>query len=184
MERQSEAEDAADRALVTLNAKCGSPTSTHSRRAVVMLTALSPDDKTLCVVNCAEHDLGNLVRCAVAAGVSADTLWGEGNVPLLCVAAQHGSSCALRALLAGGANHALTDARGCTAMHHAAFAGDTASLRLLLQAGAQLEATTCDGFTPLMAAAQEGHAEACQLLLSAGALLAAYDASLQTPVLL
>ena len=163
MESLSEAEARA------LDAQCGSPTSTHSRRAVVRLAALPPDDKVHCLVNFVESDFGNLVRCAVAAGVSADTLWGEDKTPVLCVAAQCGSMRALRALLAGGAHPDSADVVGLSAAHFAAGCGHTTCLRLLVETGAPLEARASDGSTPLIFAAHKGHAEACQLLLSAGA---------------
>ena len=167
MECLSEAEARA------LDAQCGSPTSTHSRRAVIGIAALSPDEKTLCIANYAIGDLGNLVRCALAAGVSSDTRWCENNTPVLCIAALRGSHRALRSLLAGGANLAQADACGMSAAHFAAFCGHVACLRLLIEAGAQTEAKERDGYTPLHLAAQAGHAEACQLLLAAGASLAA-----------
>ena len=167
MDRQSEAE------VRALDAQCASPTSTQSRRAVVRLAALSPDEKSFCIIHYALFDYGNLVRCAIAAGVSADTRWVEPNAPVLCLAAQAGSVSSLTALLAAGANHALACAKGLTAAMHTAYFGRTACLRLLIEAGAQLEARTQIGLTALHLAAQQGQAEACQLLLSAGASVAA-----------
>ena len=79
MERHSKAEARA------LDAQCDKPTSTPSRIAVVKLRAMSPDDKVRCLLNYAEADLANLIRCALAAGVSADTCWGEIETPVLCL---------------------------------------------------------------------------------------------------
>ena len=176
MERQS---DAADRVL---DAQCGSPASAHSRRAVVRLAAMRPDDSAYCIVKYMRNDLGNLVRCAISAGVSADTLWDEVNAPILCVAAQRGHARALKSLLAGGANHALADAIGNTAAHNAASCGRTACLRLLLEAGAQLEAKSHDDSTPLLLAAWQGRADTCRLLLNAGASVATCDDVRRTPL--
>ena len=174
MERNSKAEDRA------LDAKCASERSMPARIAVTKLKAMSLQDKSLCLANYATLDLGNLVRCALAAGVSADTRCGEDNWPVLCIAAQCGSLQAVKALLVGGASHALTDKNGWTAAHDAASHGHTACLRLLLAAGAQLEAKTPEGATPLYLAAQEGRVEACELLLLSGASVAARAAGQET----
>ena len=174
MEHNSEAENRA------LDAKCGSERSMPTRIAVTKLKAMSLADKTLCLAKYAKLDLGYLVRCALAAGISADTRWGEHDEPVLCAAAEHGSSYALQALLAGGASLALADKNGWTAAHNAAFFGYAACLRLLLDAGAQLEAKTEKGITPLLFAAQQGRVEACQLLLLSGASVAAVDPQQET----
>jgi len=162
MDRQSEAEDR------TLDARCRLPTSPAARTAVVRLRALPPASQVQCIVNYAERDLPHLVRCALVAGVSADTRWGEQDTPVLSIAANSGSERALKALLDGHANHALTDKRGRTAVHEAAHFGRAGCLRLLIDAGAHLEAKSYRGFAPLHHAAQEGHAECCSLLLAMG----------------
>ena len=159
MERNSEAEDRA------LDAKCASERSMPTRVAVTKLKAMALDDKARCLVHYAQLDLGNLVRCALAAGISADTRWGETNTPVLSFAAARGSSCALKALLEGGACHGLANKLGWSAAHFAAYSGHAACLRLLLDAGALLEAKMTKGATPLLDAAEQGHVEACQLLL-------------------
>ena len=174
MERNNEAEDRA------LDAQCASKRTIPSRIAVTKLKAMSLADKTRCLAIYAQEDLGNLVRCALAAGISADTRWGEDNTPVLCIAAQYGSSRALHALLAGGASHALADKDGWTAAHQSAFHGHAACLRLLLDAGAQSEAKSVSGSTPLHYAAQEGRVEACELLLLSGASVAARDCDQHT----
>ena len=180
MERNSDAENRA------LDAQCASPRSMPSRIAVTKLKAMSLADKMRCLASYARLDLGNLVRCALTAGVSADTRWGELNEPVVNIAAEYGSTRALKALLAGGASHALADKDGWTAAHHAAYFGHVACLRLLLDAGAQLEAKTSGAenkeSTPLILSAQEGHVEVCELLLLAGASVAAQDAWEQTPL--
>ena len=174
MEHNSEA---ANRAL---DAQCANERSMPSRTAVIKLKSMTNEDKTRCLAGYAQLDLGNLVRCALAARISADTRWGERNEPVLSLAAQNGSNRALKALLAGGACHALADKNGGTAAHYAAYFGHAACLRLLLDAGAQLEAKAEGSTTPLHLAAGKGHVEACKLLLLSGASAAAQDAAQQT----
>jgi len=182
MEQHSEAETRA------LDSRCRLPTSPASRTAVVKLRALPPASQAFCIAHYAQFDLPHLVRCAVEAvrssdlhapagtldaltpvgalngqGVSADTRWGEQDAPVLCIAAEHGSERALKALQDGRANHALANKKGITAAHKAAYYGHTACLRLLIDAGAQLEAKADAEFTPLHLAAQKGHAECCSL---------------------
>ena len=178
MERNNEAENRA------LDAQCASERSLPTRIAVTKLKAMSLDDKTRCLVSYVQADLGNLVRCALAAGISADTRWGSTNASMLCFAAQRGSAQALKVLLAGGASHALADKSGRIPAHAAAFFGHAACLRLLLEAGAHLEAKTPDGCTPLHCAAQEGRVEACELLLLSGASVAARAANQRTALYL
>ena len=85
MEHNSEA---ADRAL---DARCASERCLPTRIAVAKLKAMSLADKTRCFRNYAAADLGNLVRCALAAGMSADTRCEESNMSVLCIAAKKGS---------------------------------------------------------------------------------------------
>jgi len=118
-----------------------------------------------------------------AQGISADTRWGESDMPVLCIAAQEGSEPALEALLDGHANLALTDNKGWTAAHQSAACGRTNCLRLLIDAGAQLEAKANGGFTPLLLAAQLGHAECCSLLLAMGSDANARNDFGQTPLM-
>jgi len=135
---------------------------------VVKLRALAPASQVHCIVNNALCDLPHLVRCALEAGVSADTRCYEDDTPVLSFAAQSGSEHALKALLDGRANHALVDKKGWTAAHDSAYEGHTGCLRLLIDAGAQLTAVNDAGYLHLHLAAQEGHAECCSLLLSRG----------------
>ena len=174
MERNSKEENRA------LDAQCVSERSTPSRIAVTKLKAMALQDKARCLGNYAIADLGNLVRCALAAGISADTRWGDYDAPMLSVAAANGSCRAMKALLLGGASHALKDKEGWTTTHRAAYYGHAACLRLLLDAGAQTEAKTPEGATPLYLVAQEGHVEACELLLLSGASVAARPAGQQS----
>jgi len=163
MDQQSEGEARA------LDRRCR-PTSPASRTAVIKLRALPLASQTYCIVNYVGCDLPHLVRCAIDAGISPDTLCvcGELHTPVLSIAAQRGNERALKALLVGRANHALVDKQGCTAAHQAAHHGRTGCLRLLLNAGAEKDARAENGYSPLYAAARQGHAECCSLLLAVG----------------
>jgi ankyrin repeat protein len=106
---------------------------------VIKLKALPPAALVARLKDYVEWDLGNLARCTLSAGASADLRWGEYNAPAILHAAWFGSKRALKALLAGGANVKLKDNRGNNALHLAADVGEVACLELLLSAGAELE---------------------------------------------
>jgi ankyrin repeat protein len=140
MEHQTEAQARA------LEATLGNAASPASRRAVVQLARLPPALKDNRLVGFAVWDLGNLVRCALAAGASANARWGENDTPVLCLAAQYGSARSLKALLTGGADVLLADKGGNTALHWAAQKGHTACILLLLEAGVPLEVKGVSAF--------------------------------------
>ena len=133
MEQQTEAQARA------LEQTLGNAASPASRRAVVQLARLPPELKKNRLVCYSQWDLGNLVRCALAAGVSANTRWGEQDAPVLTIAAECGAARSLKALLTGGADVRLADKSGCTALHWAASNGVAACIALLQDAGAPLE---------------------------------------------
>jgi len=140
MENFSEAQ------LRALEPSLGSASSPASRRAVVQLARLPPANKENCLLRYVAWDLGNLVRCALAAGASANGRFGEYDTPVLCVAAQGSSARSLKALLTGGADVLLVDKEGDTALHWAARKGHTACVGLLLAAGAPLEVKGVSAF--------------------------------------
>jgi hypothetical protein len=133
MEHQTQAEARA------LEPQCGNPASGASRKAVIKLKALPPAVLVARLKDYVEWDLGNLARCTLSAGASADLRCGERNAPAIYHAAWFGSKRALKALLTGGANVKLKDDRGDSALHVAAGKGEVACLELLLSAGAELE---------------------------------------------
>jgi len=134
MENQTEAHARA------LEPTLGNAASPASRRAVIQLARLPPALKVPRLVLYVIWDLGNLVRCALAAGAAANARFGEHDTPVLCAAAHKGSAHALKVLLTGGADVRLTSISGDTALHFAARNGDANCIALLLAAGAPLEA--------------------------------------------
>ena len=134
MENQTEAQ------VRALEPTLGSASSPASRRTVLQLARLQPAMKGNRLLCYSQWDLGNLVRCALAAGASANTSFGEDDTPVLCHTAQEGSARSIQALLTGGADVRLAGKGGDTALHCAAWKGDTACIGLLLEAGAPLEA--------------------------------------------
>jgi hypothetical protein len=133
MEHQTQAEARA------LEPQCGNPASGASRKAVIKLKALPPAVLVARLKDYVEWDVGNLARCALSAGASADLCWGENNAPAILHAAWFGSKRALKALLTGGGNVELKNDNGDRALHAAAGKGEVACLELLLSAGAELE---------------------------------------------
>ena len=90
------------------------------------------------MINSTALGLGNLVRCALEAQVSPDTTIDDVSTPcVLVLAAAHGATRALKALLAGGANTELVDKDGNTALALTAGFGHLSCLQLLLEAGGE-----------------------------------------------
>jgi len=109
MQYQSEAQDRA------LDAQCGDLASPASCRAIRELRAMSAENQNSCANDYAMSNCNNLLRCALAAGVSARS-YSQGT-SLLCIAAQHGFHRPLLTLLAAGADvNARSDVCGITAL--------------------------------------------------------------------
>ena len=109
-----------------LDAKCVNRHASDSTRSVVQLSKLPLADQKKYLCNSAIWDLPHLVRCLLEAGLSADVRCGSLNRTALQVAAQQGSTRALKALLAGGANHALVDERSMRPLLEATQTGHSA----------------------------------------------------------
>ena len=154
-------------ALRALDPKCADPKSTVSWRIVALLAAESLAYKKDLLTRSTSLGLGNLVRCALKAHTSPDSILDaeEGNVPMLHLAVKVGATRALKALLAGGANIELTDKNRATALAEAARYGQPSCLQLLLDAGANANAQDFLGNTPLVHAVMSKHVECVRALL-------------------
>ena len=86
----------------------------------------------------------------------------------LHLAAQAGSTEAVRKLIGAGAEPNARDARGRTPLFHPARAGRTELIGVLIAAGAGPDAADNDGSTPLHLAAAENNTDTAQLLLKTG----------------
>ena len=151
--------------LHALDAKCENRHSHASTRSVVQLSKLSLSTKEDYLMNSLLWDLPHLVRCLIEAELSPDARVGEYNGTALHVTARNGRTRALKALLAGGANHSLVDERTMTPLHDTAHAGQIACLQLLLDAGANASVQDSLGQTPLMYAVMQKRADCARALL-------------------
>jgi hypothetical protein len=82
-------------------------------------------------------------------GASPNARDGARRTPLCAAARARGGGVLVGALLAGGASPAHSDARGRTALHHAALAANVEAVTQLLSWGAAPLATDAEGATPL-----------------------------------
>lgn len=85
-------------------------------------------------------------------------------------------------LLDHGADMAVADRTGKSALHLAASRGDAATMALLLSRGADKEAVSRIGETPLHLAASAGHCATVQTLLDHGAKIEATNDDIETPL--
>jgi ankyrin repeat protein len=150
-----------------LDAKCENRNAPDSTRTVVQLSKLPLATQKSYMNNSAVWDLPHLIRCLLEAGLSADVRCASGNATALQVAAGWGRARALRALLTGGANHALVDDQSITVvpLFDASQSGRSDCVQLLLDAGADANAVSVLGNTPLIIAVAKNHAECVRLLL-------------------
>jgi len=125
MEHQSEAQNIAH------DAQCGNLSSGPAKRAIAKLRAMLPDAKAQRVIEYAQQDCGNLIRCALAAGCSAEARDADGH-PALCLAARYGKVRSLKALLDGGADGNAAGSFGNTALMTAVMFKQKACARMLL----------------------------------------------------
>ena len=150
-----------------LDRQCADPKSTVSKRIVRQLSVAPLAYKTSFMYSTTLMGLGKLVRCALEAGMSADmtTKVASGSAPFLAVAAARGTTPALKALLAGGANIELTDKSGSTALAIAASYGNLPCVQLLLDSGADANTQDWLGLTPLMLAVMDNYVDCARALL-------------------
>ena len=154
-----------------LDAKCESPSSSDSTRTVVQLGKLPLARRKEYLYHSIMWDLPHLVRCLLQE-LSADTRLCEDGDTGLTTACFFGSDCALSALLAGGASHALAvTASGLTPLNMAARNDKVSCVQSLIAAGA--DATLVDGVgnTPLINSVIYRHVECARALLPVSNLL-------------
>jgi uncharacterized protein len=94
----------------------------------------------------------------------------------LLAAAQAGDATQVKSLLDAGADHAVADEAGETALMHAAHGGHLAVVQVLIAAGADVNAKSPQGWTALAKAAyngetERGYVEVVEVLHVAGASL-------------
>ncbi|HET9216314.1 MAG TPA: ankyrin repeat domain-containing protein [Terriglobia bacterium] len=126
-----------------------------------------------------ENNLGTL-RTLVENG--ATNARGAGGLTPLMAAASFGSLEAVSLLINAGADPAVVNESGLTALHLAA--GDARKVRLLLEHGADVNKASLLGRTPLLVAAGiEGTLETVKLLAERGADVNAADTAGVTPLI-
>lgn len=128
----------------------------RDQRSVLMLAATLPEVRLLRALIAKRADVNRL-----HAGLS----------PLLAATrdSYQGRPDAVLTLLANGADPAIGDARGNTALHYAALAAEPNVAAMLIDAGAPLAAINRDGLTPLGQAAHAANWTLLRFLLEHGA---------------
>ncbi|KAM7432894.1 Protein fem-1 B [Porites harrisoni] len=113
----------------------------------------------------------DILRCFIENKADVDARTGNCHCTLLIVASKYGHTNAVNVLLQYGANVALTDKSGRTALHFAAGSSDNSCeiLRGLIENGADIDKGRNDNQTPLMIAAQKGHVSVATFLIEHGA---------------
>ena len=113
----------------------------------------------------------DILRCFIENKADVDARTGNCHCTLLIVASKYGHTNAVNVLLQYGANVALTDKSGRTALHFAAGSSDNSCeiLRCLIENGADIDKVRNDNQTPLMIAAQKGHVSVATFLIEHGA---------------
>ena len=113
----------------------------------------------------------DILRCFIENKADVDARTGNCHCTLLIVVSKYGHTNAVDVLLQYGANVALTDKSGRTALHFAAGSSDNSCeiLRCLIENGADIDKGRNDNQTPLMIAAQKGHVSVATFLIEHGA---------------
>ena len=155
--------------LDELDELCSNRHSDECKRTVANFALLPLETKCAFMYGCAEADAANVACCLLEAGLPPDTLITlsdvSGRAPALLWAAQYGSVRVVRALLDGGADHAVMSAEGAPPLFQAARAGSLECLQLLLAAGADPRQCDVVGNSPLTAACIFGRVDCARALL-------------------
>ena len=157
MEQQSEAQDVAQ------DAQCGNLSSGPAKRAIAKLRAMPAAVKAQRVVAFAVQDCGNLIRCALAAGCSAEARDADGDTAL-CLAARYGKARSLKALLDLGADGNAAGSLGNTALMTAVMFKQKACARMLLP-HSNLSATNKKGHNALHISVITGNWDCFRMLV-------------------
>ncbi len=126
-----------------------------------------------------------LVRKLIHDGVDVNARDANQNAPLV-IAAYHGYTAIVKALLEAGANVTAVDPQmQATALHAAAYAGRTEAAALLIDHGIELDKQgPYNGYTALHDAIWQNHIPTAQLLIEAGADLQLKSHAGETPLAL
>jgi len=158
MDHQSEAQNVAQ------DAQCGNLSSGPAKRAIAKLRAMPPDAKAQLVIAYAKQDCGNLIRCALAAGCSAEARQAMG-ISALCLASRYGKARSLKALLDCGADANAADRMGNTALMEAVvYKQQNVCARMLLP-HSNLDATNKEGRRALHVSVTAGNWDFFRMLV-------------------
>jgi len=157
MEHQTQAQN------VAWDAQCGNLSSGPAERAIAKLRVMLPPVKEQCVIVYACQDCGNLIRCALASGCSAEAQDANG-IPALCLAAGYGKARSLKALLDGGADADAAVSLGNTALMNAVMTKQKACAWMLLPQS-NLGATNKKGMNALHISVTVGNWECFSMLV-------------------
>ena len=117
------------------------------------------------------HYSHEILKCLIQSGADVNACTKTKSTPLM-MACKCGLLNAVTFLTEHGANMALTDSDGYTALHHTCNSHSHHSIRVLsylIENGADINACTNDDYTPLMIAAQKGDINAVTSLVECGA---------------
>ncbi len=118
----------------------------------------------------AAQDQADIVTLLIARGATIDAASG-GITPLMMAAGSGAGEATIAALLAGGADPLLQNARsyGMNALHYAARAGNVVALGVMLDTGVDINIEDPTKTTALIYAAYYGRTEAVTFLIAQGA---------------